>query len=341
MALRLSAANAYDDCSAQRGCQRHAFPIVAVVTFDHFSPFHCAVPCLIFGDILPGQPLFELRLCCGDASIHSHSTQGFTIQAPYGLEGLTEADIIVIPFWHDPAVRPPVALLDALIAARARGARLVGLCLGTYVLAYAGLLEGRRASTHWEYEQDFMSRFPAVQLDTNALYVDDEGLVTSAGTAAGLDCCLYLVRQYYGSAIANKVARRLVIPPYREGGQAQFIEQPVPASTRDTRMNQLLDHLRAHLAEPHTLDTLAAHTLMSRRTFTRRFHQATGLSVGEWLLAERLRRSQELLEVSGHSIERIAELIGFKSATSLRNHFRARFAVSPSEWRRAFGGNKP
>lgn len=234
-----------------------------------------------------------------------------------------------------------MALLDALIAARARGARLVGLCLGTYVLAYAGLLEGRRASTHWEYEQDFMSRFPAVQLDTNALYVDDEGLVTSAGTAAGLDCCLYLVRQYYGSAIANKVARRLVIPPYREGGQAQFIEQPVPASTRDTRMNQLLDHLRAHLAEPHTLDTLAANTLMSRRTFTRRFHQATGLSVGEWLLAERLRRSQELLEVSGHSIERIAELIGFKSATSLRNHFRARFAVSPSEWRRAFGGNKP
>lgn len=316
--------------------------VVAVITFDHFSPFHCAVPCLIFGDtMMPGASLFELRLCAGDATRQSGSAQGFRIDASHGLEGLIGADIVIIPFWRDPAVRPPVALLDALIAARARGARLVGLCLGTYVLAYAGLLEGRRASTHWEYEQDFMSRFPAVQLDTNALYVDDEGLVTSAGTAAGLDCCLYLVRQYYGSAIANKVARRLVIPPYREGGQAQFIEQPVPASTRDTRMNQLLDHLRAHLAEPHTLDTLAAHTLMSRRTFTRRFHQATGLSVGEWLLAERLRRSQELLEVSGHSIERIAELIGFKSATSLRNHFRARFAVSPSEWRRAFGGNKP
>lgn len=138
---------------------------------------------------------------------------------------------------------------------------------------------------------------------------------------------------------ANKVARRLVIPPHREGGQAQFIEQPVPASTRDVRMNQLLDHLRAHLAEPHTLDSLAAHTLMSRRTFTRRFHQATGLSVGEWLLAERLRRSQELLEVSGHSIDRIAELVGFKSATSLRNHFRSRFAISPSEWRRSFRGH--
>ncbi|MFM4762011.1 helix-turn-helix domain-containing protein [Aeromonas veronii] len=314
-------------------------PIVAVVTFDHFSPFHCAVPCLIFGDILPGQPLFELKICCGDGNHHSHSAQGFTIQAPHGLEVLAEAEIIVIPFWHDPATQPPAALLDALIAARARGARLVGLCLGTYVLAYAGLLNGRKASTHWEYEQDFCRRFPCVQLDTNALYVDDDGLVTSAGTAAGLDCCLYLVRQYHGSAIANKVARRLVIPPHREGGQAQFIEQPVPASTRDVRMNQLLDHLRAHLAKPHTLDSLAAHTLMSRRTFTRRFHQATGLSVGEWLLAERLRRSQELLEVSGHSIDRIAELVGFKSATSLRNHFRARFAISPSEWRRSFRGH--
>ena len=316
--------------------------VVAVITFDHFSPFHCAVPCLIFGDtMMPGASLFELRLCAGDATRQPGSAQGFRIDASHGLEGLVGADIVIIPFWRDPAERPAQPLLDALVAARHRGAQIVGLCLGTYVLAYAGLLEGRRASTHWEFEQDFMSRFPAVQLDTNALYVDDEGLVTSAGTAAGLDCCLYLVRQYYGSAIANKVARRLVIPPYREGGQAQFIEQPVPASTRDTRMNQLLDHLRAHLAEPHTLDTLAANTLMSRRTFTRRFHQATGLSVGEWLLAERLRRSQELLEVSGHSIERIAELIGFKSATSLRNHFRARFAVSPSEWRRAFGGNKP
>ena len=194
-------------------------PIVAVVTFDHFSPFHCAVPCLIFGDILPGQPLFELKICCGDGNHHSHSAQGFTIQAPHGLEVLAEAEIIVIPFWHDPAAQPPAALLDALIAARARGARLVGLCLGTYVLAYAGLLNGRKASTHWEYEQDFCRRFPCVQLDTNALYVDDDGLVTSAGTAAGLDCCLYLVRQYHGSAIANKVARRLVIPPHREGGQ--------------------------------------------------------------------------------------------------------------------------
>ena len=311
-------------------------PIVAVVTFDHFSPFHCAIPCLIFGDILPGQPLFELKICCGDGNRHAHSAQGFAIQASYGLEVLAEAEIIIIPFWRDPAERPAQPLLDALVAARNRGAQIVGLCLGTYVLAYAGLLEGRRASTHWEFEQDFMDRFPAVRLDTNALYVDDEGLITSAGTAAGLDCCLYLVREHHGSRIANKLARRLVVPPHREGGQAQFIEQPVPASTRDARINQLFDHLRMHLAEPHNLDALAEHCLMSRRTFTRRFQRATGLSVGEWLLAERLRCSQELLETSSHSMDRIAELVGLKTATSLRQHFRARFGVSPSEWRRTF-----
>ena len=233
--------------------------VVAVITFDHFSPFHCAVPCLIFGDtMMPGASLFELRLCAGDATRQPGSAQGFRIDASHGLEGLVGADIVIIPFWRDPAERPAQPLLDALVAARHRGAQIVGLCLGTYVLAYAGLLEGRRASTHWEFEQDFMGRFPAVRLDTNALYVDDEGLITSAGTAAGLDCCLYLVREHHGSRIANKLARRLVVPPHREGGQAQFIEQPVPTSTRDVRMNQLLDHLRAHLAEPHTLDSLAA-----------------------------------------------------------------------------------
>ncbi|KXU79439.1 GlxA family transcriptional regulator [Aeromonas enteropelogenes] len=316
-------------------------PVVAVITFDHFSPFHCAVPCLIFGDtMMPGQPLFELRLCAGDSIRQPASSQGFRIDPGHGLEGLAEADIIIIPFWRDPAERPAQPLLDSLVAAHRRGAQVVGLCLGTYVLAYAGLLDGHRASTHWEYEQDFIHRFPKVRLDTNALYVDDHGLITSAGTAAGLDCCLYLVRQHHGSRIANRLARRLVVPPHREGGQAQFIEQPVPASTRDARINQLFDHLRAHLAEPHTLDSLAEHCLMSRRTFTRRFQRATGLSLGEWLLAERLRRSQELLESGTHSMERIAELVGLRTAASLRQHFRTRFGVSPREWRRTFRGDQ-
>lgn len=186
--------------------------IVAVITFDRFSPFHCSVPCLIFGDkMMPGQSLFELRLCAGDDTRQPASSQGFRMEADYGLEGLLEADIIIIPFWRDPAERPAQPLLDALVAARIRGAQIVGLCLGTYVLAYAGLLDGRGAATHWEFEQEFVQRFPRVRLDTNALYVDDDGLITSAGTAASLDCCLYLVRQHHGSQIANKLARRLVV----------------------------------------------------------------------------------------------------------------------------------
>ncbi|MDH0305402.1 GlxA family transcriptional regulator [Aeromonas caviae] len=315
--------------------------IVAVITFDRFSPFHCSVPCLIFGDkMMPGQSLFELRLCAGDDTRQPASSQGFRMEADYGLEGLLEADIIIIPFWRDPAERPAQPLLDALVAARIRGAQIVGLCLGTYVLAYAGLLDGRGAATHWEFEQEFVQRFPRVRLDTNALYVDDDGLITSAGTAASLDCCLYLVRQHHGSQIANKLARRLVVPPHREGGQAQFIEQPVPATTRDARINQLFDHLRLHLAAPHTLDSLAEHCMMSRRTFSRRFQLATGLSLGEWLMAERLRSSQMLLESSSHTVERIAELVGLGSATILRKHFRARFGVSPREWRRTFRGDR-
>lgn len=315
-----------------------SLPHVAVVALRNFSPFHFSIPCLIFGNILPGQPLFQLTLCAGEQPPLT-SAQGFSISTDCGLEVLQQADIIVLPFWRTPAEQPPQALLDALIAAHQRGARLVGLCLGTYLLAHAGLLDGRRAATHWESEQDFKQRFPAVHLDTNALYVEDGQLLTSAGTAAGIDCCLHLVRELHGSQIANRVARRLVVAPHREGGQAQFIEQPIPTSTRDKQMNQLLDYLRLHLCDSHSIDSLADRVLMSRRTFTRRFQQATGMSVGEWLQIERLRRSQALLETSQHSIERIAELTGFGSATSLRQHFRARFNLAPSEWRRAFRGN--
>lgn len=218
---------------------------------------------------------------------------------------------------------------------------MVGLCLGTYVLAYAGLLKNHKAATHWEFEQDFISRFPDVKLDCNALYVDDDRLITSAGTAAGLDCCLYLVRQHYGSVIANKLARRMVIPPYREGGQAQFIERPVPVSTQDARINMLLDYLRNNLNKVHGLDELSHYIMMSRRTFTRQFYKATGMSVGEWLLVERLQRSQELLESTSLPIDAVAEQVGFQSATSLRQHFKHRFDVTPSEWRKTFQGKRP
>ncbi|WP_330961817.1 helix-turn-helix domain-containing protein [Photobacterium sp. 53610] len=312
-----------------------ALPTVAVIAFHQFSPFHFSVPCIIFDDILPDMKLFNLRICAGESG-PLRSSHGLTVEPPFGLEGLKDADIIVVPFWRKTKALPDEALLNALRDAHDRGAQIVGLCLGTYVLAYAGLLDNRRASTHWEFEQDFTERFPNITLDTNSLYVEDGNIVTSAGTAAGLDCCLYLLRQRYGSAIANKVARRMVIPPHRDGGQAQFIERPVPATTQDARMNSLLEFLRSHLHQQHDLDSLADRVVMTRRTFTRQFHKATGISVGEWLLSERLQRSQELLETTTLPIDSVASQAGFASATSLRDHFKRKFSVTPSEWRRSF-----
>ncbi|AIX74017.1 MAG: helix-turn-helix domain-containing protein [Mixta calida] len=314
-------------------------PSVAVIATEGFSPFHFSVPCIIFGQSMPQPELFQLLICAEKIGM-VQSDIGMSVNVERGLETLETADIVIVPYWHHPTERPSQALLDALIAAHRRGAQVVGLCLGTYVLAYAGLLDNRRAATHWELERDFTERFPAVQLDTNALYIDDERLITSAGTAAGIDCCLYLVRKQYGSAAANRVARRMVVAPYREGGQAQFIEHPVPENTRDSKINALLDYLRNHLHQPHNLDSLARLVNMSRRTFTRHFIKATGISVGEWLDTERLRRSQALLETTDHSIEAVAQLSGFHSPVSFRQRFKARFDISPSEWRRAFRGGQ-
>ncbi len=220
--------------------------------------------------------------------------------------------------------------------ARDNGAEIVGLCLGAFVLGYAGLLDGRRAATHWEFEQDFQRRFPQVLLDINALYVDDQRIITSAGTAAALDCCLYIIRQRFGSLAANQIARRMIVSPHREGGQAQFIAQPVPKNTRDARINCLLDYLQQHIAEPHSLDSLARVVAMSRRTLTRHFARATGMSITDWLTAERLRRSQTLLEAGDLPVEQVAEAVGYLSAVTWRQQFKARFGVSPTEWRRTF-----
>lgn len=314
-------------------------PSVAVVAYENFSPFHLSVPCLIFGNILPGHLLFDLKVCsAGPGPVHSE--HGLQLNSAHGVEALAEVDIVVVPGWSDPAVPPSAALTEALRAAHARGAQVVGLCLGTYVLAYAGLLDGLRAATHWEYEQDFVSRFPEVRLDTNVLYVDNNRLITSAGTAASMDCCLYLVRQHHGSAIANKIARRVLVPTHRDGGQAQFIEKPLPVSTNDARINGLLGHLRQNLQTQYSLDELAERAAVSRRTLTRSFQKATGMSIGEWLLAERLQHTQELLEATSQPIELVAELAGFGTARSLRQQFKGAFGVSPGEWRRSFRNSR-
>jgi len=312
---------------------------VAVLAYQRISPFHLAVPCVVFSDRHPGAPAFELQVCSWEAG-PLNTTAGFSLNVQHGLEALEQAHIVIVPSWRDPAERPPEAVLDALTAAHRRGAAIVGLCLGAYVLAEAGLLEGRRATTHWEFAADFARRYPAVTLDPGVLYVDEGNILTSAGTAAGIDACLHLLRQRSGATVANRVARRLVMPPHRQGGQAQYIPQPLPATAGDSRLAGLLDWVRANLEQPHDLDSLAAKALMSRRTFTRHFRQLTGATVGQWLLGERLDLAQRLLESTDHGIERIAQLAGFGSPEALRLHFRRSLGVSPSHWRQSFGARE-
>ncbi|WP_368747088.1 GlxA family transcriptional regulator [Enterobacter cancerogenus] len=308
---------------------------VAIVAVDGFSPFHYAVPCILFGDTVSGETRFKVTICAEKPGLLT-SKDGFALNATQDFSAIGQADIDVVPYWQHVLERPPQALLDSLVQAKKRGAAIVGLCLGAFVLGYAGILDGKRAATHWEFERQFQSLFPKVQLDINALYVDDDHIITSAGTAAALDCCLYIIRQRFGSVVANQIARRMIVPPHREGGQAQFIAQPVPKDTRDARINCLIDYLQQHIAQPHNLDSLAAIVSMSRRTLTRHFTHATGMSVADWLSAERLRRSQILLESGNLPIESVAAEVGFASAVTYRQQFKARFGVSPMEWRKTF-----
>ncbi|GAB1579041.1 GlxA family transcriptional regulator [Bordetella petrii] len=323
---------------SSRDAARHAprATVVAVAAFDQISAFHLTVPCAVFETRdSPGLPLFDLRVCAVEPG-PLHTSAGFTVQASHGLRDLARADIVIVPSWRDTAEPAPPALLRALQRAHARGALVVGLCLGAFVVAEAGLLDGRSASTHWMWAEDFAARYPRVRLDRDVLYVDEDDVVTSAGTAAGIDCCLHVLRRRWGAEAANGVARRLVVPPHRQGGQAQYVEQPVPASVGADRLAGVLAWLAANLDRAHDLDALAARAAMSRRTFTRHFRQATGGTVGQWLLAQRLALAQRLLETSDAPIEVIAGQAGFGTPLSLRQHFRRVLRVSPSAYRREF-----
>lgn len=312
---------------------------IAVLAFDGISPFHLSVPCLVFGENraelgVPGWPL----AVCGERRGPLRSSAGFGLQPTHGLRTLEAAGLVIVPSWRDTAERPPEAVLRALRRAHERGARLVGLCLGAFVLAEAGLLDGRPATTHWAWADEFARRYPSVRLQPEVLYVDDGDIVTSAGTAASLDCCLHLLRQWVGAEAANRVARRLVVAPHRAGGQAQFVDTPLPASRRGGRMAALLEWIEAHLAEPIGLDTLAARAAMSRRHFTRRFREATGTTVWQWVLQRRVARARALLEASELGIEAVAAEAGFGSAVALRKAFVASMGQPPASYRAAFRG---
>jgi len=314
-----------------------AVETIAVVAFDGISPFHLSVPCMVFGEDRTdtGAPRFRVQVCAPEPGPLA-TNAGFTLGVPHGLEAIRRAQIVVVPSWCDDGRPAPPALIRALQAAHRRGATVVGLCLGAFVLAEAGLLDGRPATTHWHLAAAFAKQYPQVVLQPEVLYVDDGNVLTSAGTAAGIDCCLHLLRVRYGADTANRAARRMVVAPHRQGGQAQYIQQPMPAAAERDRLTPLLEWLGRHLQTPHELDELARRALMSRRTFTRRFRESTGTTVGQWLQNKRLALAQRLLETTDRSVERVAADAGFGSAVLLRKHFATAFKVSPTAYRRQF-----
>jgi len=310
---------------------------IAIIAFEGVSPFHLSVPSIVFGDDLLklGAPRYSVLLCA-EVPGPVATMSGFDIDVRHDLSALASADTVIVPAWRDTSERPSPALVDALVAAHARGARLVGLCLGSFVLAEAGLLNGRRVSTHWAWAEEFEAAFPKVQLDRNALYIEDGNILTSAGTAAAIDCCLHLIRVDHGAEIASRIARRLVVAPHRRGGQAQYIEKPLPKSDNPDHLTATLEWALAHLDEAHSLETLAAHARMSIRSFTRHFRKKTGTTVTQWLLSHRLDRAQRLLETGHCSIDHVAAAAGFSSTVAFRQHFTQAFSIPPGAYRKQY-----
>ena len=310
-------------------------PRIGLIIYPHMSPFHFSIPYMIFNIDIGEGKLFDLKTI-SIIKDWQQSDAIMAVKSDGGLDLLEHADIVIVPGWHDIATAPSPELMNAVYHAYRRGALVVGLCYGTYVLAYTGILEGKQASTHWMAESDFKQRFPKIILDNNALYVEDGNVITSAGTAASLDCCLHIVRKFYSNKIANKIARIMVAPPHREGGQAQYIEYTMTPGCHNRQINSVLNYLRENLAESHSIDKLAKKISMSRSTFTRHFKKETGMTLVNWLINERLLYSKDLLEESSLSIEQIAELCGFKNTTSFRQYFKKRYQVSPNTWRKTF-----
>jgi|SRR5579871_2005391 len=309
---------------------------VVVVAYHGLCTFEFGIAVEIFGLRRPEVkvPWYQFQVCSLEAG-PVRATGGVTIHAVAGLHTLRRADTIVIPGWRDADERPPDALLDALRGAHRRGARVVSICSGVFVLAAAGLLDDRRATTHWRDARRLAAKFPRVRVEPDVLYVDEGQVLTSAGSAAGLDLCLHIVRRDYGAEIANQVAKRLVVPPHRDGGQAQYVADPVHAdATRG--LARVLEWVHANLQRNLTVASLARHARMSARSFARHFRAETGTTPHRWLTHQRLLAAQRRLESTDDSIDEIAEQVGMQTAATLRHHFRARFRTSPAAYRRRF-----
>jgi AraC family transcriptional activator FtrA len=315
---------------------------VAVLAFDGMSGFETGIVAEVFG--LPRPELdvtwYDFRLCARRPG-RVRILGGGSLQVEHGLDVFAEARTVIVPGVGDVRGEIPVDLAEALRLAHRRGARIVSICSGAFALAAAGLLDGRRATTHWRYAALLRARFPRVQVDPDVLYIDEGDVLTSAGSAAGLDLCVHLVRQDYGPSIANAVARRLVVPPHRDGGQAQFIEAPVNEKLDDDRIERSMTWALNNLRQPVTVDELARRAHMSTRTYLRHFTRCTGTSPIRWLISQRIQASLALLETTNASVEEIASTVGFDSVVTYRHHFGRALSTSPSAYRRAFRVRDP
>ncbi len=309
---------------------------VAVLVMDQVAPFELGVICEVFGTdrVVDGFPAYEFHTCSpGGKPVRTKS--GWLLTPTADLAPIEDADLVAVPAYPLDSVAPP-EVLAALRRAAERGAYVLSVCSGAFLLAEAGLLDGRRATTHWKYADDLARRFPQVTVDPNVLYVAADNIITSAGTAAGIDACLSLVRREHGSAVATSLARRMVVPPHRDGGQAQYVEAPVPRTSEAPTLEPLLSWMIATLDQPHTVESLAAKAHMSARTFARRFRAETGATPHDWLTAQRVLLARELLEETDLGVDAVATRSGFGTAAMLRHHFTRRVGATPQSYRTTF-----
>jgi len=308
---------------------------VAALAFDGVTPFELGLLCESFGMDRSddGVPLLDFAVC-GPRVGTFRTTCGFGVAVEHDLSRVAEADLVAVPAGN-PAPEHLGPVVEAVRAAYERGARIMSVCSGAFILGEAGLLDGRECTTHWKHTDELAQRFPAARVVPEVLYVDADPIITSAGTAAGLDAALHLWRKEYGAATAAKVARRMVVPPQRDGGQAQYISAPVVDCEAET-LGPLLTWIVAHLDEEHTVEGLARQAHMSPRTFARRFRAETGTTPHAWVTAQRVLRAEELLETTDHPVDRIAGQVGFGNAATLRHHFTRARSVSPQQYRRTF-----
>ena len=308
---------------------------IAVLAYEGLNTFDFGIAVGLFGLLRPESDHWYSVSVCGLGKRPLRASSGVLIVPRRGLACMQEADTIVIPGWCNPDVLPPPRLVRMLRMAHQRGARLVSICSGAFVLAATGLLNDRRATTHWKFSDKLNKLYPQINVESDVLYVDEEDILTSAGGAAGIDLCLHIIRKDFGTVVANNVARHLVVSPHREGGQAQFIDKPVGEEAHPW-LAHLLEWSASNLHTEITIERLALEANVSRRTLSRRFVEATGLSPHRWITSLRVRRGKDLLETTALSIEEIAEQCGFQSGALLRHHFREQVKISPRTYRDHF-----